>query len=166
LAGSSDGERRLQRRFDEQQHGSAVRLWWLNNGDVYLHQYLCATDDHLSGNLHSGHSANRGADLSDQHDNRSLPNAGSSELGLRHLAGSSDGERRLQWRFDEQQHGRTFCLWRLDDRDVYLYQHLCADNYDLPSDLHGGCRTDCGAHLSNERNRTRRFSARHHHQPL
>ncbi|MBK8567568.1 MAG: hypothetical protein IPN76_30685 [Saprospiraceae bacterium] len=74
--------------FDEQQHGSAFRMWRFDNGYVYLHQHLCTFDDHLPGDLHGARSANRGFDLPDKHDGSGVSDTSGDELGFRYLAGN------------------------------------------------------------------------------
>ncbi len=149
LARNGLGQRRLQRRLDEQQHGSAFCLRRQYDRNLHLYQQLCAIDHYLPGNLHRGRSAYCDSVMPSEYCDCSLPNTGSSELGLRHLVGLSLGQRGLQRCSDEQQHGCSACLWRLYDRYLHLHQQLCSADHHLSSHLHRSFIAS-GTHLPDE----------------
>ena len=68
------------------------------------------------------------------------------------MVGHSEWHRRLQRRFDQQQHGRTFCLWRLYNGDLHLYEQLCTNDDHLPSHVYGSSSATCGAHMPDTNN--------------
>ena len=141
MVGNSNWQRRLQRRADQQQRRRTPSFGRHNHRDLYLYQQLCATDDHLSSNFYSFFGATSGTHLPGQYDDHSLPDTGGSERCIRHLVGNGQRNGRLQRCPDEQQHGCTICLRRLDDRDFYLSQQLCAIDDHLPGNLHGASCT-------------------------
>lgn len=112
-------------------------MWGFKNRYFYLYQHLCAIDDHLSGDLHGSGSADSDLDLPDQHNSRFLPDAGSSGRRLYCLARNSQCIRRLQRRFNEQQHWRTTSMRWLHHRDIYLFEQLRSLDDDLQCYFHG-----------------------------
>lgn len=55
------GQRWLQRRFNQRQHGRSVRLRWQHDRYLYLHQHLCAIDHDLSGDIYGFSNINPNA---------------------------------------------------------------------------------------------------------
>jgi hypothetical protein len=105
MAHNGLGQRRLQRRADEQQHGRSIRLRRQHYRDIYLYEYLCTADDDLSSYLHGGGTTNRSIDLPDQHHGSGLPDTSGGQYGICSMARNGLGQWRLQRCSHQQQYG-------------------------------------------------------------
>lgn len=93
-----------------------------------------------------------GAHLPDQYHGSKLPDTSCRECAICSLAGNCKWHRRLQRYFDEQQYGRTACLWRYKNGDLHLYQHLRTFYNHLHGGLYGGRTTGVYADLPDKYN--------------
>ena len=115
---------------------------------------MCTADDYLPSDLHGTCCPNGCTDLPNEYHRSGLPDPSIGGCSLCHLVGYGIREWRLQWSFDEQQHRCACCLRRFDYGDLYLYERLCTNDDDLPSDLHGTCGTNGKLDLPNEYHRS------------
>lgn len=150
VARNSNCNRRLQRCFDKQQYWCTTSLRRFYNSYIHLYEHLRSFDYDLSSDIHGACRPNSDFDLSNQHHNDSLPDSSSSKYCVCNLARNCLSYGRLQWCFNQQQHWRTASMWWFNDRNLHLYQHLCAFNDDLSGDLHRASFAKCCVELPDE----------------